>query len=88
MLLDEPTAVLSPNEVKPLLELVRGLARGGAGVLFVSHKLDEVFAVADEVVVLRRGRVVLAKAAADTSRAEVAEAVVGSAHVPASFLKT
>jgi ABC-type uncharacterized transport system ATPase subunit len=84
LLLDEPTAVLSPPEVRSLLETVRALARDGAAVLLVSHKLDEVFAVADEIVVLRRGRVVLAKATADTSRTEVAEAVVGTAHVAAA----
>lgn len=85
LLLDEPTAVLSPREVGALLGTVRSLAEGGAAVMFVSHKLDEVFAVADRIVVLRRGRVVLAKDTAETSRAEVAEAVVGStsaAHTP------
>lgn len=79
LLLDEPTAVLSPREVGSLLDTVRSLAKGGAAVMFVSHKLDEVFAVADRVVVLRRGRVTLAKDVTETSRAEVAEAVVGSA---------
>ncbi len=79
LLLDEPTAVLSPREVGALLDTVRALAKGGAGVMFVSHKLDEVFAVADHVVVLRRGKVTLSKPIAETSRVEVAEAVVGSA---------
>lgn len=79
LLLDEPTAVLSPREVGSLLDTVRSLAKGGAAVMFVSHKLDEVFAVADRVVVLRRGRVTLAKDVSETTRAEVSEAVVGSA---------
>ncbi len=71
LLLDEPTAVLSPREVGSLLDTVRSLAKGGAAVMFVSHKLDEVFAVADRVVVLRRGRVTLAKDVPETTRAEV-----------------
>ncbi len=82
LLLDEPTAVLAPGEVDALLDTVRALAADGASVLFVSHKLDEVFAVADDIVVLRRGRVVLAKARADTTRDEVANAVVGEGHAP------
>jgi simple sugar transport system ATP-binding protein len=77
VLLDEPTAVLSPGEIHGLLEVIRGLAAGGAGVVFVSHKLDEVLAVAHEVTVLRRGRVVLAKPRGETDAAELARAVMG-----------
>jgi simple sugar transport system ATP-binding protein len=77
VLLDEPTAVLSPAEVEGLLATIRAMAAQGAAVLLVTHKLDEVFAVADEITVLRRGRVVLSAATADTSRAAVTAAVVG-----------
>ena len=77
LLLDEPTAVLSPGEVEGLLDTVRALASRGAAVLFVSHKLDEVFAVADRVTVLRRGAVTLSKPIQETTGAEVARAVVG-----------
>ena len=77
VLLDEPTAVLSPTEIDALLEVIRGLVRGGAGVLFVSHKLDEVLAVADEITVLRRGRIVLHRARNETDADEIARAVVG-----------
>jgi simple sugar transport system ATP-binding protein len=77
VLLDEPTAVLSPNEIAALLDTIRGLVRGGAGVLFVSHKLDEVMAVADDVTVLRRGRVVLRTLRSETDAGAIARAVVG-----------
>jgi ABC-type sugar transport system ATPase subunit len=56
LVLDEPTAVLPPNEVGRLFDIVRGLRTGGAGVLYVSHRLDEIFALADRVTVLRNGR--------------------------------
>lgn len=77
VLLDEPTAVLSPAEVRGLLDVLRSLAKSGAALLFISHKLDEVFAIADDVTVLRRGRVVLDAKASELSREDVAKAVVG-----------
>lgn len=77
VLLDEPTAVLSPSEVRALLAVLRSLADAGSALLFISHKLDEVFAIADDVTVLRRGRVVLDRPAAALTRDEVARAVVG-----------
>jgi simple sugar transport system ATP-binding protein len=77
LLFDEPTAVLSPGEVGALLETLRGLADDGAAVLFVTHKLDEVFAVADEVTVLRRGRVTHHGPRAQTTREAVVRALVG-----------
>jgi ABC-type uncharacterized transport system ATPase subunit len=82
LLLDEPTAVLSPGEVRGLLDTVRALAQGGAAVLFVSHKLDEVFAVADHITVLHRGAVTLSRPRASLTPEEVAQAVVGGAAVP------
>ncbi len=77
LLLDEPTAVLSPGEVTALLATLRSLAAAGAAVLFVSHKLDEVFVVADDVTVLRRGRVVLSVQRSMTTADVVARSVVG-----------
>jgi simple sugar transport system ATP-binding protein len=58
IILDEPTAVLVPQEVDELFENLRGLKAEGLTVLFISHKLDEVLAVADDVTVIRRGRTV------------------------------
>ncbi len=57
-ILDEPTAALGVRQTKNVLELVRSLARRGTGVIMITHDIDDVFAVADRVVVLRLGRVV------------------------------
>jgi len=78
LILDEPTAVLSPPEVEGLLALVRELARAGTSVLFVAHKLDEVLAVADRVTVLRRGRTVLEAARSEVDAPRLARAMVGA----------
>jgi simple sugar transport system ATP-binding protein len=58
LILDEPTAVLTPQEANELFGVMRGLARGGASIVFITHKLHEVFAVADRIVVMRNARVV------------------------------
>ncbi len=76
LLLDEPTAVLTPQEAEALFATVRRLAAAGTGVLFITHRLDEVHRVADRVVVLRRGRVV-AELAPEVPSRELAEAMVG-----------
>src|ERR1700729_3589524 len=58
LILDEPTAVLTPAETEELFRIVRQLRDGGTSVIFISHKLREVQAIADTITVLRRGRVV------------------------------
>ena len=58
-MLDEPTASFHSSEVERLFAAVRRVARAGAGVLFISHRLDEIRAIADRVIVLRDGRAVL-----------------------------
>ncbi|MCS5735260.1 sugar ABC transporter ATP-binding protein [Herbiconiux daphne] len=78
ILLDEPTTALEQEQVDHLLGIVRRLsADQGIGVLLVDHKLDEVFAVADHIVGLSGGRVVLDGSAAEVDRAAVIEAIVG-----------
>ncbi|MGE3458823.1 MAG: ABC transporter ATP-binding protein, partial [Kofleriaceae bacterium] len=85
LILDEPTAVLAPREVEGLLDTLRGLAQIGTTIVLVTHKLDEVRAVADDVTVLRTGETVAtfaANRAAGAVRFDVraiAEAMVGSA---------
>ena len=79
LLLDEPTAVLAPQEVDGLFAVLRRVAGDGTGIVLVAHKLDEVLAVADRVTVLRRGRRVLTEQAAKVSAAGLAEAMVGGA---------
>jgi len=77
LVLDEPTAVLTPQEAAGLFESLRRMATEGRGVVFISHKLDEVMAVADRVTVLRRGRNVATVARAETSPGELARMMIG-----------
>ncbi len=77
LVLDEPTAVLTPQEADGLIGTLRGLAADGFCVVFISHKLDEVLAVADRVTVLRRGRVVASMRAGETDRRALARLMVG-----------
>jgi general nucleoside transport system ATP-binding protein len=77
LILDEPTAVLTPQEASGLFESLRRMADEGRGIVFISHKLDEVMAVADRVTVLRRGRNVGTVAKAATSEAELARMMIG-----------
>src|SRR4029453_7876678 len=58
LILDEPTAVLTPSEIDELMDIIRRLAEGGRSIIFISHKLREVTAVANQITVLRGGRVV------------------------------
>ena len=77
LILDEPTAVLTPQEAEALFATLQRATAKGLSVVFISHKLAEVMAVADRCVVLRHGRVVGAVATADTSRAALAAMMVG-----------
>jgi general nucleoside transport system ATP-binding protein len=77
LILDEPTAVLTPSEANELFDNLRRLRADGKTVVFISHKLDEVLAIADRITVLRRGRVVGETAPARTSKAQLAEMMVG-----------
>jgi ABC-type uncharacterized transport system ATPase subunit len=77
LVFDEPTAVLTPQEARSLLQTLRGLAAQGFSVLFISHKLDEVLDVADRVSVLRRGRIVASTTPAETDRRTLARLMVG-----------
>jgi general nucleoside transport system ATP-binding protein len=78
LILDEPTAVLTPQEADELFGVTRKLAALGHTVVFISHKLREVLAVADRIAVMRAGRLVAQVRAAQTSREELAEWMVGS----------
>jgi simple sugar transport system ATP-binding protein len=78
LILDEPTAVLVPQEVDELFENLRGLKAEGLTVIFISHKLDEVLAVADEITVIRRGTTVATLSPAETTARQLAELMVGS----------
>ena len=77
LILDEPTAVLTPQESLGLFESLRRMAEEGRGIVFISHKLDEVMAVADRITVLRRGRKVATVDKAQTTQAELARMMIG-----------
>ena len=77
LILDEPTAVLTPQEADALFETIRAMAEDGRTVIFISHKLHEVKAVADRVTVLRRGKSVATVDAADATRRSLAAMMVG-----------
>jgi rhamnose transport system ATP-binding protein len=77
VVMDEPTAALSEREVERLLGIVRDLRGRGASVLYVSHRLDEVFALADRITVLRDGRVVVTRDVAGLGREELIRLMVG-----------
>jgi ABC-type uncharacterized transport system ATPase subunit len=77
LILDEPTAVLTPGEAQELFGNLRRLREAGKTIVFISHKLDEVMEIADRITVLRRGRVVGETRPAETSKAKLAEMMVG-----------
>ena len=77
LILDEPTAVLVPQEVTELFENLRDLVDKGLTVLFISHKLDEVLSIADDITIMRQGTTVATKKPAETNKKELAELMVG-----------
>lgn len=78
LVLDEPTAVLTPREVDGLFALLRQMAKQGRAVALVAHKLDEVLSVADHITVLRSGRTVMSVRAADAEPLELVRAMIGA----------
>ncbi len=77
LVFDEPTAVLTESEADRLLQAMRDIAAQGIAIIFITHRLDEVMAVADRMTILRDGEFVTSKAIADTSVVEIAELMVG-----------
>ncbi len=77
LILDEPTAVLTPTEIDDMLDIVRRLAEEGRSIIFISHKLREVRAIADTITVLRRGRVVETLTPDACDEQQLATAMVG-----------
>jgi len=77
LVLDEPTAVLTPQETEEIFALLRRLASGGQSIIFISHKLYEVLEIADRITVIRRGRVVGTRLPSETTEDDLAELMVG-----------
>ena len=77
LIFDEPTAVLTPQEIDELMKIMKGLAAEGKSILFITHKLDEIMQVADRCTVLRKGRYIGTVNVADTTKEELSEMMVG-----------
>jgi simple sugar transport system ATP-binding protein len=77
LVLDEPTAVLTPQETEEIFSVLRGLAKAGHSIIFISHKLYEVLEIADRITVIRRGRVVGERLPGQTTEEDLAELMVG-----------
>ncbi len=77
LIFDEPTAVLTPQEITELIGIIRGLAAEGKSILFISHKLNEIMEVADRCTVLRKGKYIGTVNIADTTKEELSNMMVG-----------
>ncbi|HLF26170.1 MAG TPA: ABC transporter ATP-binding protein [Anaerolineae bacterium] len=77
LILDEPTAVLTPQEADDLFRIIRGLTEQGVSIIFITHKLKEVLAIADRITVMRRGRVVGTTTPAQSDEHALAAMMVG-----------
>ena len=77
LIFDEPTAVLTPQEIDELMDIMRGFAKEGKSILFITHKLNEIMAVSDRVTVLRKGRLVGTVNTKDTTKEALSAMMVG-----------
>ncbi len=77
LIMDEPTAVLAPQEAETLFDTLRGLVRTGASVILISHKMKEIMRASDRVYVLRHGKLVAERATSETTPEELAELMIG-----------
>ena len=77
LIFDEPTAVLTPQEIDELMEIMRGFAREGKSILFITHKLNEVLSLSDRVTVLHKGKNAGTVNTAETNEAQLTEMMVG-----------
>jgi simple sugar transport system ATP-binding protein len=80
VLMDEPTAAISVRQVAEVLDLIRRLKESGMAIILISHRMPDVFAVCDRVMVMRRGRKVADKAIHTTSPEEVTGLITGAIH--------
>ncbi len=77
LIFDEPTAVLTPQEIDELMQTMRGFAREGKSILFITHKLNEIMAVSDRVTVLHKGRCIGTVNTKDVTKQELSTMMVG-----------
>ena len=77
LIFDEPTAVLTPQEIEELLQIMRNFKKEGKSILFITHKLNEIMAVADHCTVIRKGKGIGTVAIKDTTKEELSRMMVG-----------
>lgn len=77
LIFDEPTSVLTPQEIEELMKIMKGFAREGKSILFITHKLNEIMTVADRCTVLRKGKLIGTVNIKDTSKEELSRMMVG-----------
>ena len=77
LIFDEPTAVLTPQEIEELLKIMKNLVKDGKSILFITHKINEILAVADRCTVLRKGKCIGTVIVAETDKEKLSEMMVG-----------
>lgn len=77
LIFDEPTAVLAEQEIQGFLQILRNLKKEGKSILFITHKLNEIFEVCDEITIIRKGKSIDTLAVKDTNKEEVSAMMVG-----------
>lgn len=77
LVMDEPTAALTPREVSQLFEMIRSLQKQGVGIIYISHRLDEIFQICGRVLVLRDGKRVGARPVAEVTQRELVQMMIG-----------
>ena len=82
LIFDEPTAVLTPQEIDDLMQIMRNLSKEGKSIILITHKLNEIKAVADNCTIIRRGKMIGVVPVATTTMEQMAEMMVGR---PVSF---
>ena len=87
LIMDEPTAVLAPQEIEGLFNCMRSLKNEGKSLIIITHKLDEVMAIADTVTVMRRGQSVATSPINDTNPTALAEMMLGEPVIPSSLTR-
>ena len=87
LIMDEPTAVLVPQEIEGLFNCMRNLKNAGKSLIIITHKLDEVMAIADTVTVMRRGRSIATSPIADTNPTTLAEMMLGEPVIPTAVTR-
>ena len=84
LIMDEPTAVLVPQEIEGLFECMRGLKKEGRSIIIITHKLNEVMTIADAVTVMRRGKNITTRPISETEPIELAELILGEPVAPSN----